>query len=207
MQEARNPSRPGGPPLSETTISSALSLYSWLSARNKLDGLQAVLSFNARDYVPSTDAINLDFISQLREGEVQYACPRLVEVRSRTDAAVEAVEALGRSNFRTAAEFGTAVHTNLKYQIEALKDPDFRAERSYLKSYYEGKDGEIPYGSPNSLRIDVYEKRPDGLVCVYDIKTGRAGLTPDRAAEIAKTVYSRFTGVRRIIVTEVRPRR
>lgn len=207
VQEARNPSRPGGPPLSETTISSALSLYSWLSARNKLDGLQAVLSFNARDYVPSTDAINLDFISQLREGEVQYACPRLVEVRSHTDAAVEAVEALGRSNFRTAAEFGTAVHTNLKYQIEALKDPDFRAERSYLKSYYEGKDGEIPYGSPNSLRIDVYEKRPDGLVCVYDIKTGRAGLTPDRAAEIAKTVYSRFTGVRRIIVTEVRPRR
>ena len=73
VQEARNPSRPGGPPLSETTISSALSLYSWLSARNKLDGLQAVLSFNARDYVPSTDAINLDFISQLREGEVQHA--------------------------------------------------------------------------------------------------------------------------------------
>ena len=130
-----------------------MSLYSWLSARNKLDGLQAVLSFNARDYVPSTDAINLDFISQLREGEVQHACPRLVEVRSRTDAAVEAVEALGRSNFRTAAEFGTAVHTNLKYQIEALKDPDFRAERSYLKSYYEGKDGEIPYGSPNSLAL------------------------------------------------------
>lgn len=207
MQEARTPSRPGGAPLAETTINSALSLYSWLSARNKLDGLRAVLGFNARDYSPSTDAINLDFIGQLQESEVQGPCPRLVEVRSRTDAAVEAVEALGRSNYRTAAEFGTAVHTSLKYQIEALKNPDFRAERSFLKSYYEGKDGEIPYGSPNSLRIDVYEKRPDGLVCVDDIKTGRAGLTPDRAAEIAKTVYSRFTGVRRIIVTEVRPKR
>ena len=206
VQDARTPSRPAGPPLAETTISSALSLYGWLSTRNKLDGLQAVLGFNARDYAPSSGSIDLDFVGQLRQDEVQYACPRLAEVRSRTDAAVEAVEALGR-NFRTAAEFGTAVHTDLKYQVEFLKDPDFRAERPFLKSYYEGKDGEIPYGSPNSLRIDIYERHPDGLVCVYDIKTGKAGLTPDRAAEIAKTVYSRFTGVRRIIVTEVRPRR
>lgn len=126
-------------------------------------------------------------------------------MRSRTDAAVDAVGP--RSDYRSAAEFGTAVHSNLKSQVENLGDPSFRAERSYLKSYYEGPRDEAPYGSPNSLRIDVYEQRNNETVCVYDIKTGKAGLSPERAAEIAGTVYKRFFGVRRIIVTEVRPRR
>jgi hypothetical protein len=44
VQEARTPARPSGAPLAETTITS---LFNWLSARNKLDGLQAVASFNA----------------------------------------------------------------------------------------------------------------------------------------------------------------
>lgn len=205
VQEARTPSRPSGAPLAETTITSALTLFNWLSARNKLDGLQAVASFNAGDYSPSADAIDLSFVGQLREDEVDRACPRFQEVRSRTDAAVDAVGP--RSNFPSPREYGTAVHTNLKWQVENLSDPSFRAERSYLKSYYEGPREEIPYGSPNSLRIDVYEKRDNGIVCVYDIKTGKSGLSPGRAAEIARTVYRHFLGVRRIIVTEVRPRR
>lgn len=205
VQQARNPSRPSGPALAETTINSALTLFNWLSARNKLDGLQAVAGFNAGDYAPSADAINLSFVGQLREDEVDRACPRFQEVRSRTDAAVDAVGP--RDNFPSPREYGTAVHTNLKWQVESLGDPSFRAERSYLKSYYEGPREEIPYGSPNSLRIDVYEQRDNGTVCVYDIKTGKAGLSPERAAEIAGTVYRRFFGVRRIIVTEVRPRR
>lgn len=205
VQEARNPSRPGSPPLAETTINSALTLFSWLSARNKLDGLQAVAGFNAGDYAPSADAIDLSFVGQLREDEVDRACPRFQEVRSRTDAAVDAVGP--RSGYPNPRDYGTAVHSNLKWQVENLGDPNFRAERSFLKSYYEGPRGEIPYGSPNSLRIHVYEKRDNGIVCVYDIKTGKSGLSPGRAAEIAGTVYKRFLGVRRIIVTEVRPRR
>lgn len=205
VQEARTPSRPAGAPLAETTITSALTLFNWLSARNKLDGLQAVASFNAGDYAPSPDAIDLSFVGQLREDEVDRACPRFQEVRSRTDAAVDAVGP--RNSYRSAAEFGTAVHSNLKWQVENLGDPNFRAERSFLKSQYEGVPDEVPYGSLNSLRIDVYEKRHNGIVCVYDIKTGKSGLSPERAAEIAGTVYKRFTGVRRIIVTEIRPTR
>jgi hypothetical protein len=205
VQEARTPSRPSGAPLAETTITSALTLFNWLSARNKLDGLQAVAGFNAGDYAPSADAIDLSFVGQLREEEVDRACPRFQEVRSRTDAAVDAVGP--RSGYPNPRDYGTAVHSNLKWQVENLGDPNFRAERSFLKSQFEGKPDDVPYGSPNSLRIDVYEKRHDGTVCVYDIKTGKAGLTPGRAAEIAETVYKRFTGVRRIIVTEIRPTR
>ncbi len=205
VQEARTPSRPSSPPLAENTINSALTLFSWLSTRNKLDSLQAVASFNAGDYSPSADAIDLSFVGQLREDEVDRACPRYHEVRSRTNAAVDAVGP--RSGYPNPRDYGTAVHSNLKWQVENLGDPNFRAERSFLKSQFEGKPDDVPYGSPNSLRIDVYEKRHDGTVCVYDIKTGKAGLTPGRAAEIAGTVYKRFTGVRRIIVTEIRPTR
>jgi hypothetical protein len=154
---------------------------------------------------PSADAVNLSFVGQLREDEVDRACPRFPEVRARTDVVVDA--AGPRSKYRSPAEFGTAVHTNLKWQVENLGDPNFRAERSFLKSQYEGEPDQIAYGSPNSLRIDVYEKRHNGIVCVYDIKTGRTGLSAERAAEIARTVYKRFSGVRRIIVTEVRPKR
>jgi hypothetical protein len=55
VQQARTPSRPGRPPLAETTVTSALTLFNWLSARSKLDGLQAVASFNAGDYAPSAE--------------------------------------------------------------------------------------------------------------------------------------------------------
>lgn len=110
VQEARNPLRPGiGLP--EATITSALTLFNWLSARNKLDGLQAVAAFNAGDYAPSADAIDLSFVGQLREDEVDRACPRFQEVRNRTDAAVDAVGPPGK--YRSAAEFGTAVHSKM----------------------------------------------------------------------------------------------
>ena len=62
------------------------------------------------------------------------------------------------------------------------------------------------YGTPGSVRVDAYEYRDDGTLCVYDLKTGRAGLG-DRRAEILATALSYgFDNIRRIIVMEVRPR-
>lgn len=48
-------------------------------------------------------------------------------------------------------QFGTAVHVGLKRQIDALFDPDFRAEFSALKTLDE------TYGAQGSIRIDVFE--------------------------------------------------
>ncbi len=205
VQLARGPSRRDAAPLAETTVTSALTLFNWLSARNKLDGLRAVAGFKAGDYAPSLDAINLDFVGQLRPDEVDSACPRFAEVLRLTEAAVAAAGPPG--SYASPQAYGTAVHTILAHMVNDRHDPSFRAERSYLKSQYEGASDEVPYGSLNSLRIDVYEQRLDGTVCVYDLKTGKEGLSAERAAEIARTVYSRFTGVRRIIVTEIRPGR
>jgi len=53
----------------------------------------------------------------------------------------------------------------------------------------------------------VLESVGNGTVCVYDIKTGRRGLSTARSAEIVGTVFSRYQGTRRIIMIETRPTR
>jgi hypothetical protein len=90
---------------------------------------------------------------------------------------------------------------SLKNQISDLDDPDFRAEVSVLKTLYE------TYGIKDSVRIDVLENVRNGTVCVYDIKTGRSGLTAGRAREIAQRVFDSYGEARRIIVFETRPTR
>lgn len=98
--------------------------------------------------------------------------------------------------------YGTAVHTHLKHQIDELNDGDFSAEVSLLKSA-EARH----YGERNSIRIDVLERTRSDTVCVYDIKTGEAGLGLARSFEIADRVQRSFRFTRRIIVTEIRPTR
>jgi hypothetical protein len=53
----------------------------------------------------------------------------------------------------------------------------------------------------------VLERVGDGTVCVYDIKTGRRGLSVARTAEVAANVFKAYAGTQRIIVSEIRPRR
>ena len=92
---------------------------------------------------------------------------------------------------------------HLKHQIDNLRNPNFRAEVSLLK----GLADDATYGAKGSIRIDVFENVGNGTVCVYDIKTGRSGLSPARMAEIATTVLAAYPGTRRIIVSEIRPLR
>lgn len=182
----------------QKAIEAGLAFYTWLSARNGRDG-QAIITFNASEFRPDgRGELDLSDVKLLDRGKVDAACPRLGEVQERTDLAADAIRRSGR--YLPPAEFGTAVHTNLKKQIDDLRDPDFRAEVSYVKNKEEN------YGRKDSIRIDVLEKVRDGTVCVYDIKTGRRGLSVARTAEIATNVFSAFSGTQRIIVSEIRPR-
>jgi hypothetical protein len=179
------------------TIRLALTLFTWLSTRNTLNR-QAVLGFTARDYRSVGPAgLTLGYVGTLDRDEVEAVCPRLEEVQERTNAAAKAVTDSGL--VLPPAEYGTAVHSNLKKQIDGLSDPDFRAEISFLKSK------EAKYGAKDSIRIDVLENVGDGTVCLYDIKTGRSGLGPARAVEIAAEVFDAFGTPQRIVVTEIRP--
>ena len=180
-------------------IEAGLAFYTWLSARNGR-GSQAIITFNASEFKPDgRGELDLSDVKLLDRDKVDAACPRLDEVQDRTDVAADAIRRSGR--YLPPAEFGTAVHSHLKKQIEALDDPDFRAEVSYVKNKEEN------YGRKDSIRIDVLENVGDGTVCVYDIKTGRRGLSVARTAEIAMNVFKAFPGTQRFIVSEIRPGR
>ncbi len=180
------------------TVELGLVLLTWLLS-SKRPGQEAVAAFTARDFLSaaSSPVPRLDFVGLLTREQVREACPRLGEVQRRTDDAAEAVRLRGET--MSASQFGTAVHMNLKRQIDPLNDPDFRAEVSFLKELEEA------YGEPGSIRVDVFENVDGMEICVYDIKTGVRGLSAQRAAEIVKKVFTKFPFSKRIIVVEVRP--
>lgn len=186
-------------PAAPATIEAGAALYVWLSNRNGPDST-AVLSFRADEFKPGeAPQATPEWVGTRTRDETNAACPRHEEVQSRTDDVADRVRREG--NYWSATEYGTKVHTALKKDIEALGDPNFRAEASFIKSEEAG------YGKKGSIRVDVLEKVDENTVCVYDIKTGRSGLSPARALEIATNVQLYYQGTTRIIVIETRPRR
>lgn len=190
---------------SRSAIVQGWALYTWMSSRNGPDST-AVFAFNAREFVPGIDAeAPAIFVKQLTEDQVRDVCPRLPDVQSLTN---ESATILDRGAYRTAAEYGTAVHMRVKELINGPdttpssppRDPNFRAEVSVLKSLA------ADYGDKGSKRIDVLENPGTGTVCVYDIKTGNSIILPGRAKELAQVVNTFYPGTTRIIVTEVKPR-
>lgn len=179
-------------------IESALSLFAALLALNSANN-RAIFEFNARGFDrDESGAADIANAQLLNREEVNAACPRLNEVQLRTDFAAASVR---REDYDRPSEYGTAVHTNLKRQIAALDDPNFRGEVSVLKTI------EASYGERDSIRIDVFERLGNGTVCVYDIKTGKEGLSPARFAEITRRVFKVFPDTTRIIISEIRPTR
>ena len=167
---------------------------------------RAIIEFENREYRPVEGGQVLDIVGTklLTREETRIACPRLDEVQSRVDR----VDAEMREQYSeySAQQHGTAVHVILANEIKAQRNPDFTAEVSILKSEEESRF--VPYGRANTVRIDVLERVDAQTVCVYDLKTGRAGLSTARSKEIAGEVFKAFGKVhQRIIVTEVRPKR
>ena len=181
------------------TIEAAAALYVWMSGSNGADS-QAVLAFRAAEYQPGEEPSAMpEWVGTRTREVIDEACPRHPEVQSRTDEAADTVKREG--NHWTAQQFGTAVHKNRESQINALDDPNFRAEVSISKVRNE------TYGTTGSIRIDVYERVDATTVCVYDIKTGRSGLSAARSIEIVDTVFKLYPDTKRILLIETRPRR
>jgi hypothetical protein len=193
--------RPGHP------IVTLLSLFAALSARNTPDR-RAIFEFNAREFLrdPTGERAQPN-VNVFNREEVENVCRKLKDVQRRTDRIADAVT---RENRRAGlpmsrSQIGSAVHVRLKKEIDGLGNPNYRAEVSYWK-----EDEDQRYGRKDSIRIDVLENVGDGLVCVYDVKTGlsrRSGLSPGRMKEIAEHVLKAYPHVRRIVITEVRPSR
>ncbi|WP_336810208.1 hypothetical protein [Bosea sp. MMO-172] len=189
-------------------IGGGAALFNWQSQLNSSDGQHAVMGFNARDYRPgfsTSGALELLYAGCVSQEEAQLACRRLPDVQALADRAANA--AGSPELYPSRAVYGTSVHTGFARFVKDLRDSNFEAERSYIKERVEGAGGgEVPYGYPGSIRVDAYEYRRDGTLCVYDLKTGRANL-PDRRAEIiANAAAMGFKPILRVIVIAVRPK-
>ncbi|MFG1426293.1 hypothetical protein [Roseixanthobacter glucoisosaccharinicivorans] len=200
-------------PAAIATIELALTLYGAYAtgAFGPLGaGAQPVIAFTAREYAPGqSPQMTPSYVGALTKEDVEKACRRLGELQDYAD---DAVRSLDRSDYASAATYGTAVHSEINRRIRALGDPNFVSEFSLLKTRDEvgprflSELLEDPgYGKEGSIRIDVLENTGTGTVCVYDFKTGRSGLTAARSIEIASAVSRHFQGVRNILVTQVRP--
>ena len=77
---------------------------------------------------------------------------------------------------------GTNKHTQFKAKVDALGNTNLATEKTYLNGRV------VSYGTKGGVRVDVIETLPDGIINVYDLKTGSATLTPDRITQIQNAV-------------------
>jgi hypothetical protein len=202
------PRLPGAAGAAVAGVAGAIQLYNYLTSQQAIrpnDDARPIIEFEHREYSPTGAGHVLDpaFTRTLTREETQISCPRLAEMQSRVDR-IDAEMRLDFPNL-SAQQHGTAVHVRLANEINGFRNPEFVAEISILKSASEGFE---KYGLANTVRIDVLENIDLQTACVYDIKTGRAGLSPARSVEIAAEVFKAFGKVhQRVIVTEVRPKK
>lgn len=205
VQLAFAPLLPLVPPAAEATITAGLTLFTWLSARNKLDGLQAVIGFNAREFQATGTIVSKpDFVANLTEKEVDRVCNRREFVQKLAEEAIR--DAGDPSNYPNAGAYGSAVHYRVKKPIDNLKDPDFRAELSTFKLGVRG-EGERRYGLADTWRTDVVERVNETTVCGYDIKTGNAEVDMKRAIELVFVMKRLYPNATRFLIMQIKPGR
>jgi hypothetical protein len=197
----------------QKALEAGLALFTWLSARNSRQR-HAIIEFKAHDYEYARDdapgsQFELRAVRLLAKEEVKKVCKKLDEVQELTDEAV--LNTIGERSEMSPTQYGTAIH---KYVSDVIgdKDPNFKAEESFLKLQEEMKqNGEVysakptKYGKKNSIRIDVFERRDQQTVCVYDLKTGLSGLSTARRTAILTYVHGTYPGATHIVIAEVRP--
>jgi hypothetical protein len=201
--------RPPNQPGIQRGIEAVLALFAALSARNTPEQ-RTIFDFNAREFLRDPhSALDPRNVTLLTQREVENVCKKLSDVQERTDRIASAVRA--DSPDLSPQQFGTAVHALVAGEINGRRpdrrpvDPNYRAEVSYSKMAEDKVSG-----LAGSIRIDVLERTKNDDVCVYDLKTGTSRgnvLTLSRMTEIAKNVLGAYPETRRIIITEVRPRR
>jgi len=191
-----------------TIIAGGAILFNWQSPQNGSDGQQAVMGFNARDYRPgdgTSGKLELSYSGRVTQEQAESACRYLPDMQARLDDAVAKAGPI--SDYPSAAVYGTYVHRRLKEQIDSAGYPDLRAEISAYKIAMETGLKPVPYGYAARLRIDAVEYRSDSTMCIYDFKTGKAGLSAPRSYDLGLAGYLSKPGFNRAIVIEVRPRR
>lgn len=197
VQTVRGPRILGG--LVARTIEAASTLFTVLSGRNDGSG-KVIFEAPASEYRPGDDMSSMPiWVGRVTQEELDAACPRHGEVQALADEVIARVKLIG--GYSNAQELGSKVHKQIAGEINSRRDPNFRAEKTYVMP----SNVSIFHNSGYYIRLDVLERRDEYTVCVYDHKTGGKGMQIQYIGKILPMVQRHFEGVKRIIIIEVRP--
>ena len=146
----------------------------------------------------------------LTKEQVSQFCPHAAEVQSFIDlAAAEWAPLVPTMSPRV---LGTNIHFSAKELMDAAKlanpelfgnlYPEVSLDLDPIKDEYPRRFG-VVYGAAGSTRLDVLELVSPQMGCVYDYKTGSAGLTTKRIMQIIEVWNHRFPGVP-VVILEMR---
>lgn len=138
----------------------------------------------------------LTYVGELEKHEVEAICRRYPEVQAKL---TEVAARLRPANDKNPMHFGNLVHWEVANYINDLADRNFRAEVTDVG----GRPGQTRYRG--STFLDVYEVVSNELICVYDHKTGNAGLSPARWNRIRETAARMNPDAVRILIIELLP--
>jgi hypothetical protein len=92
------------------------------------------------------------------------------------------MDGLERTPNMTPQYYGQLVHQRFAEAVRAAKIPGIAYND--VETTFSLEDG-ARYGSPDSIRTDVVLRDSDSkILAIYDVKTGRAGLSPARIQEL-----------------------
>ncbi|MBU1304975.1 MAG: hypothetical protein KKF33_05585 [Alphaproteobacteria bacterium] len=187
-----------------------VSLHSMLRAAPASQGLgekdEPVLAIKAWAVNGNRQPVPV-LVGSLTEEQLRQHCRFLPDVQNWTDDAAALLA--DKKPILPERTWGSLVHGVIKRTIDALKKSSpfiydsLRPEISFAPNI----TGPVPYGRKGSTRLDVVEDRSEeeGVLCDYDVKTGREGLTVSRLKEIADRLSKSYPGIT-IYIIEVRPR-
>ncbi|WP_407050058.1 hypothetical protein [Methyloraptor flagellatus] len=133
--------------------------------------------------------------------EISGVCPSYDAIQKLTTEAREQIDAgLGTDGPWTPQSRGTAIHMRVKELVEA--EPSLAHVKTEFSLNLDGSAAK--YGEPATVRVDELEQ-VGRVVCIYDTKTGRSGLTMSRMFQLAGHAAKNFKNFDRIIITEMRP--
>ncbi len=210
------PNDPGNPSLVEITaapwatmLRGVLELYNAaVAAPDALgvgEGDRSVVAFKIW-----TGGTNGEVVSHnqetLTQEQVAEVCEFLPDVQAQTNEA--ATENLPQRATMTPTEWGNLVHWAIYNRIRALKVahpaafanlfPEITVDESRQDS---SEDDGPKYGQVKTSRLDILEKVSASTYCVYDVKTGKSGLTQKRLLQLLDKLPK---GVL-VYIMEVRP--
>ena len=195
----------GGEVFGPLGILLALGLFEWWSLSND-EKQHAIISFKANEYRRSQP--DAPFALHTLEGrtpeEVKKICgENFTTMQKFTNEAYNELKASGEP--LSPQNFGNKVHKNV--EIGVRTQGTFSAEPSFalIDDVKLDLNGDIIRGQKGTVRPDCYDRRDSRTACIYDIKTGKAGLSPKRIQDFLKGIARKEPCIERVIVTEIRP--